>query len=220
MAQKYQCKLDNFDGPLDLLLHLIRRAKISIQEIFVSEITEQYLAYLQQSDMQDLEGASEFLEMAATLLYIKSRALLPRRPAEEDEEVSEEDQLVQRLTEYKRYREAAEQFGKMEARGRAYFYKLPEEIVDTRGAGTGVPGAARAWRRGKTGGGGSRGARGLCERARPDAPYPGTVGHPGQDRFLFALFAEPNAHGGGGHFLCAFGTHRAGQDRWAAGQRV
>ena len=61
MAQKYQCKLDNFDGPLDLLLHLIRRAKISIQEIFVSEITEQYLAYLQQSDMQDLEGASEFL---------------------------------------------------------------------------------------------------------------------------------------------------------------
>lgn len=132
MAQKYQLKLENFDGPLDLLLHLIRRAKISIQEIFVSEITEQYLAYLQQSDMQDLEGASEFLEMAATLLYIKSRALLPRKPVEEDEELSEEDRLVQRLTEYQRYREAAEQFGEMEARGRAYFYKLPEEIVDMR----------------------------------------------------------------------------------------
>ena len=87
-AEKYQLKLSNFDGPLDLLLHLISRAKIEVKDIFVSEITEQYLAYLQQSDMQDLESASEFLEMAATLLYIKSRALLPKIKTETEEDIS------------------------------------------------------------------------------------------------------------------------------------
>ena len=93
-AEKYQLKLSNFDGPLDLLLHLISRAKIEVKDIFVSEITEQYLAYLQQSDMQDLESASEFLEMAATLLYIKSRALLPKIKTETEEELSEEDKMT------------------------------------------------------------------------------------------------------------------------------
>ena len=131
-AEKYQLKLSNFDGPLDLLLHLISRAKIEVKDIFVSEITEQYLAYLQQSDMQDLESASEFLEMAATLLYIKSRALLPKIKTETEEELSEEDRLVQRLNEYKRFKEAAEQLRELEESGREFYYKLPEEIVDTR----------------------------------------------------------------------------------------
>ncbi len=130
--EKYQLKLTNFDGPLDLLLHLISRAKIEIKDIFVSEVTEQYLSYLQQSDMQDLEGASEFLEMAATLLYIKSRALLPKLKNENTDELTEEDLLVQRLNEYKRFKCAAECFRELEEKGRKIYYKLPEEIVDTR----------------------------------------------------------------------------------------
>jgi segregation and condensation protein A len=132
IAEKYQLKLANFDGPLDLLLHLISRAKIEVKDIFVSEITEQYLAYLQQSDMQDLESASEFLEMAATLLYIKSRALLPKIKSEEEEELSEEDRLVQRLNEYKRFKEAAEELRELEESSREFYYKRPEEIIDTR----------------------------------------------------------------------------------------
>ena len=80
--------LDSFDGPLDLLLHLITRAKVDIKDIFVSEITEQYLASMGSVGELDMDTASEFLTMAATLLEIKSRALLPRppEPAEDGEE--------------------------------------------------------------------------------------------------------------------------------------
>ena len=73
----YAYKLANFEGPLDLLLHLISKAKIEIQDIFVSQITEQYLQYMEGCEFLDLESASAFLQMAATLVYIKSRALLP-----------------------------------------------------------------------------------------------------------------------------------------------
>ena len=98
---KYEVKLNNFDGPLDLLLQLISKAKIEIKDIFVSEITDQYLRYLAETDMDDLENSSEFLEMAATLLYIKSRALLPRIKEESDEDP--EGELIARLEEYRRY---------------------------------------------------------------------------------------------------------------------
>ena len=81
----YVVSLKQFDGPLDLLLTLISRAKIDICDIFVSEITEQYLASLDGIDELDMDTASEFLTMAATLLEIKSRALLPRPPAPEEE---------------------------------------------------------------------------------------------------------------------------------------
>ena len=76
----YVVTLSQFEGPLDLLLHLITRAKVDIKDIFVSEITEQYLASLDGIDELDMDVASEFLTMAATLLEIKSRALLPRPP--------------------------------------------------------------------------------------------------------------------------------------------
>lgn len=103
----YTCKLDAFEGPLDLLLHLIEKAKIDIKDIFVSEITGQYIAYIEdhQSDMEDV---SEFLTMAATLLYIKSKKLIPKAPVEEDEEDLEE-KLIFQLEEYKKYKAAAEQ---------------------------------------------------------------------------------------------------------------
>ena len=71
-------KLAQFEGPLDLLLHLVSKAKISLEQIFVSEVTEQYLAYMEQLGSLDMEKTSEFLSMASTLLYIKSRSLCPK----------------------------------------------------------------------------------------------------------------------------------------------
>ena len=120
--------LSQFEGPLDLLLHLISRAKVDIKDIFVSEITEQYLASLDGLDELDMDVASEFLTMAATLLEIKSRALLPRPPKEEDEdEESPEQALIRRLEEYKLYKESAGRMKEFEKMAMQVFSKLPEE---------------------------------------------------------------------------------------------
>ena len=105
-------KLEQFEGPLDLLLHLIAQSEVSIQDIFVSEITEQYLAYIAQMDQADMELSSEFLTMAATLLHIKSRSLLPK-PPKEDEEEDPEQLLILQLQEYKRIKQFSEQLQQM-----------------------------------------------------------------------------------------------------------
>ena len=104
----YVVKLDNlnFDGPLDLLLQLISKAKIDICDIFVSDITDQYLAHLRAMQEMDMVVTSEFLEMAALLVEIKSRALLPK--VAETEEESPEELLLRRLEEYKACKEQAE----------------------------------------------------------------------------------------------------------------
>ena len=121
-------KLDTFEGPLDLLLHLITRAKVDIKDIFVSEITEQYLASLEGIDELDMDVASEFLTMAATLLEIKSRALLPRPPKPEEEDgESPEQALIRRLEEYKLYKESAGRMKEFEQAAMQVFSKLPEE---------------------------------------------------------------------------------------------
>ena len=101
----YVVQLQDFEGPLDLLLHLISRAKVRIEDIFVSEITEQYLASIEDLSGLDMDTASEFLQMAATLLEIKSRALLPKPPKTEEEE-DPEAVLMRRLEEYRRIKEA------------------------------------------------------------------------------------------------------------------
>ena len=82
----YEVHLKEFDGPLDLLLHLIEQAKVDIKDIFISEITNQYLSLMEELDELDMDTASEFLTMAATLVYIKSRSLLPKPPKEAEEE--------------------------------------------------------------------------------------------------------------------------------------
>ena len=123
-------KLDQFEGPLDLLLHLIGKAKIEPKDIFVSQITDQYLELVRNAGTIEMESASEFLQMAATLVYIKSRSLLPeRRRLEEVEEdgLTPEERLVRQLEEYKRYKEAASLLREMEAKGAGYWGKLPEE---------------------------------------------------------------------------------------------
>ena len=130
-------KLPVFEGPLDLLLHLIEKNKIDIYDIPIAGITDQYLEYVRQMDHEDLDVTSEFLVMAATLLDIKSRMLLPR---EKDDETGEEEgdpreELVRRLLEYKMYKYLSEELAVYrEQAGVRYFraQKLPREVLDYR----------------------------------------------------------------------------------------
>lgn len=124
----YTVHLSDFDGPLDLLLHLISRAKIDIRDIFVSEITEQYLASLEDISKLDMDAASEFLAMAATLLEIKSRAMLPKPPKVEEGEESPEEALIRRLNEYAALKQGVDKMHEFEQAASRMFEKLPEEI--------------------------------------------------------------------------------------------
>ena len=119
-------KLKDFDGPLDLLLTLIGKAQIDIRDIFVSEITDQYLEIVRNAPDLDMDEASDFLLMAATLLEIKSRAMLPKPPKTE-EETDPETELIRRLEEYKRFRETADSLKEFEEAAKRVFTKLPEE---------------------------------------------------------------------------------------------
>ena len=124
----YIVSLKQFDGPLDLLLTLISNAKVDIQDIFVSEITEQYLETMKLVDELDMDSASEFLQMAATLLGIKSRSMLPKPPKPESEdELSPEEALIKQLTEYKQFKEASQRMHILEEEARALMTKMPEE---------------------------------------------------------------------------------------------
>lgn len=111
----YRIELESFQGPLDLLLHLIRKNELDIYDIPIAEITNQYLAYLDVMRDLDLEVASEFLVMASNLMYIKSRMLLPLDDEEEEEEEGEDprEELIRRLIEYQRYKKAAEELAGM-----------------------------------------------------------------------------------------------------------
>ena len=124
----YVVSLKQFDGPLDLLLTLISNAKVDIQDIFVSEITEQYLESMKLVEELDMDSASEFLQMAATLLEIKSRAMLPKPPKPEEEgALSPEEELIRQLTEYKHFKEISVRMHQLEEEARALMTKLPEE---------------------------------------------------------------------------------------------
>lgn len=111
-------RLKDFEGPLDLLLHLIRQSKMDIYDIPIAEITKQYMDYLAQSQRHRLEIAGDYFVMAATLMSIKSRMLLPKPPVEDDEPEEEEDprqELVDQLLEYQRYKKAAKRLQGKEA---------------------------------------------------------------------------------------------------------
>jgi segregation and condensation protein A len=126
---EYKVKLERFEGPLDLLLYLIKRQEINIYDIPISRITKQYLDYIKMLEFLNLELAGEFLVMAATLMRIKARMLLP--PREEDEEEIEDPrrQLVQQLLEYQRFKEAA---GGLEAMKyqRNMLYGRPDQEIE------------------------------------------------------------------------------------------
>ncbi len=119
-------KLDSFEGPLDLLLMLIKKNKVNIYDIPIADILEQYLIVMQQMEELDLELSSEFLVMAATLLQIKSKMLLPAEDDEEEEDPRTE--LVRRLVEYKRIKETIDFFREHENSDAALFFKLPDVI--------------------------------------------------------------------------------------------
>lgn len=102
-TNKYAIKIDNFEGPLDLLCHLIDKNKMDIYDIKINEIADQYIEYLNQMEEMNLEVASEFIIMASTLIYLKSKSLLPKQ--EEAEEELTEEELIQRIIEYKKYKE-------------------------------------------------------------------------------------------------------------------
>jgi segregation and condensation protein A len=127
----YQVKLDNFEGPLDLLLFLIQENEIDIYDIPIALITQQYLDYLELMKLLDLEVGGEYLLMAATLLRIKAKMLLPRhRTDEETEEGDPREELVQRLLEYRQYKEAAFLLGAQEEQQHDVFYRPSPERQD------------------------------------------------------------------------------------------
>ncbi|MCL6583905.1 MAG: segregation/condensation protein A [bacterium] len=106
---EYRVVLDIFEGPMDVLMHLIRKEKINIYDIPIAKITDQYLAFLETMTTLNLDITSEFLVMAATLIYLKSQTLLsPKEPHEEEEFEERKKELVDRLVEYQQYKEAAE----------------------------------------------------------------------------------------------------------------
>jgi len=127
----YQVRIENFEGPLDLLLHLIKKSEINIYDIPINLIAQQYLEYVEAMKDLNLNVAGEFLVMAATLLQIKSKMLLPADEAAEDEEDGPDprEELVRRLLEYKTYKEAARQLDGQEKMWREIFSREPEPVV-------------------------------------------------------------------------------------------
>ena len=123
----YSTKLDNFEGPLDLLLHLIKEAKIEIKDIFVSQVTEQFLTYMDSLKFIDVDKASEYLNMAATLLEIKSKSVLPKIEEFNIDVEDPEQAFIRKLEEYKLFKEASEKLKTQENVSR--FYKEPDKSV-------------------------------------------------------------------------------------------
>ena len=122
-------RLAAFEGPLDLLYHLIEKNEIDIYDIPIAALTEQYLAYLDAAEDRDMDGMSEFLLMAATLLEIKSKLLLPKPKAEEEEGPDPREELVQRLLEYKRIKDATETLKEREEEAALVYYKEADASV-------------------------------------------------------------------------------------------
>ena len=118
--------LEVYDGPLDLLLNLVRKNKIDIFDIPIAEITTQYLEELQKMEDKDIEISAEFLVMASQLLLMKSRALLPSEEETEDEMTPE--QLAERLEEYRKIKEAAKMLDEIQFSSEALFFKKPEKL--------------------------------------------------------------------------------------------
>ncbi|HHV39223.1 MAG TPA: segregation/condensation protein A [Tepidimicrobium sp.] len=132
---KYNIVLESFEGPMDLLMHLIDKAKIDIYDININEITEQYMEHLTKMEEMDLEVTSEFLVMAATLLEIKSKMLLPQREQEDSNTQTDEEEadprleLVKKLIEYKKYKHASKKLKGFERVQNKVHYKPQEDLA-------------------------------------------------------------------------------------------
>ena len=125
-TNKYAIKIENFEGPLDLLCHLIDKNKMNIYDIKLSEITDQYIEYINTMEKMNLEVTSEFLIMASTLLYLKSKNLLPNEV--EDEKELTEEELLRRIIEYKKYKEISKKLKDNYLIFSKRCYRLQEQI--------------------------------------------------------------------------------------------
>ncbi len=127
----YLVTIDNFSGPLDLLLHLIKQSNIDIYDIKIEEITKQYLDYIETMSNMNLDIASSYLVMASELIEMKSSYLLPKKEKEVDEyEEDPKERLIKRLVEYKNYKEAIEKFHELEVDRQNYYTKPSSELSD------------------------------------------------------------------------------------------
>ena len=127
-SEAYKIKLANFEGPLDLLLYLIKDSKMEIENIQLAHVTDQYLEYMKDLDTVDMEMAAEFIEIAASLIEIKSKSMIPQEQEKEKDEDDPQWLLLQRLKEYKLYKDASEKMKKQEVVNQ--MYKLPDEKVN------------------------------------------------------------------------------------------
>lgn len=133
---EYKFKINDFEGPLDLLLHLIKQSEMDITDIEIVKLTDQYVDYIKSMEKLNLNIASEYLVLAANLTYLKSKALLPKQ--EEDEEVEDDffeskEELENRLQEYKRYKEVTETFKILEDARSDIYTKTPSNIREYKG---------------------------------------------------------------------------------------
>lgn len=137
----YKVKLEIFEGPLDLLLYLIKKDEIDIYDVSIERITSQYLGYIETFKALNIELASEFIVMAANLMYLKSRTLLPKNVQPPDEEADEEDprwELIRQLVEYKKFKDAAQFLGHRDSEGAEFFAATPE-LPDLSAPAAGLP---------------------------------------------------------------------------------
>lgn len=130
ISDKYVVTIDNFDGPLDLLLHLIKEQDIDIYDIKIEDITKQYLDYIRHMKELNLEIASEYLVMASELIEMKSKMLLPKKKEKEDDDYEEDPRelLIERLLAYKRYKEVTGEFKDLELTRKMVFTREPDNL--------------------------------------------------------------------------------------------
>ena len=134
---EYEVKIDAFEGPLDLLLHLIKESKVDIWNIKIVEITDQYLNYIKSMEKLNLNIASDYLVMASELMEMKSKLLLPRTNIEEDtEEEDPREKLIKKLIEYQRYKEMTKNFKELEENRHEFYTKPPESLKEYAPEGT------------------------------------------------------------------------------------
>ena len=127
----YSIKINEFEGPLDLLLHLIKQSNIDIVDIEINEITKQYLDYINKMEELNINVAASYLVMAAELMEIKSKSLLPKNEEEEvdeDEEIVSKEALINKLIEYQKYKDMTEKFKEFEANRQNIYVKSPERV--------------------------------------------------------------------------------------------
>ncbi len=126
----YEVKIDAFEGPLDLLLHLIKESKVNIWDIEIVDITTQYLEYIQKMESLNLNIASEYLVMASELIEMKSKLLLPRNKEIEEEEEDPRETLIQRLIEYQQYKDITEKFKELSEVRKEVYTKIPDSLKE------------------------------------------------------------------------------------------